>query len=54
MENISDSKKRLLKALAFFLRSKQIDEIKVSDLIKEAYISRSTFYRLFETKEDFF
>ncbi|QIL50336.1 TetR/AcrR family transcriptional regulator [Weissella coleopterorum] len=54
MKEISNSKKQLLKALAYFLNDKPIEEIKVSELINKAYISRSTFYRSFETKEEFF
>ncbi|MGH1942382.1 TetR-like C-terminal domain-containing protein [Enterococcus faecium] len=54
MKKISNSQKRLLKSLAYFLGFESIEEIKVSELIRKAEVSRSTFYRLFETKEDFF
>lgn len=54
MEKLSNSKKSLLAALAHFLSFEPVEEIKVSELIRKAEISRSTFYRLFETKEEFF
>ena len=54
MEKLSGSKQSLLEAFAYFLTFKTVEEIKVSELIRKAEVSRSTFYRLFETKEEFF
>lgn len=54
MGKLSGSNQRLLEALAYFLTFKSVEEIKVSELIRKAEVSRSTFYRLFETKEEFF
>lgn len=54
MEKLSHSKQRLLDALAYFLTYESVEDIKVSELIRKAQVSRSTFYRSFETKEGFF
>ncbi|OFI48557.1 hypothetical protein BG261_06575 [Floricoccus tropicus] len=53
-KKLPSSKEKLLEALSHQLTYRPIEEIKVSELINEAKISRSTFYRLFETKEIFF
>ncbi|KRM71431.1 TetR/AcrR family transcriptional regulator [Lacticaseibacillus brantae] len=54
MEKLSISKQKLLTALAYLLATEPVENIKVSELISKADVSRSTFYRVFETKESFF
>ena len=42
----------IFEALSKLLESKQYDEIKITEIINKAGISRATFYRNFSTKDD--
>ncbi len=52
MENMTASKKNCFKALSRLLKSRKIDTIYTNEIIDEAGISRSQFYRLFKDKYD--
>lgn len=47
------SKSKLLQALTELISDKQLESITVADLIRQAKVSRSTFYRDFIDKRDF-
>ncbi|REC31285.1 hypothetical protein CF160_01980 [Enterococcus pseudoavium] len=48
------SQQRLMKALADLLTSgKKLNQISIQAIVKQAKVSRSTFYRNFDSKEDF-
>ena len=49
---IIKTKKVLYMALVDLMREKTFEEIKVSDICKEAHINRSTFYNNFNDKYD--
>lgn len=44
---------KLLKAFSELLKVTNFDQIKVSDLVKEAQLSRQSFYNHYRSKEDF-
>lgn len=48
------TKNSIYGALVFLLKDKAFEEIKISDLCKNALINRSTFYAHFEDKYDLF
>lgn len=51
-ERNSYVKKQITEALIDFLKSKELSDISISEVTKKARVSRISFYRNFETKED--
>lgn len=53
-EVAAHQKQRLFKALAAVMTTNGYSNTTVDDVIKEAKVSRATFYQLFESKQDLF
>mgnify|MGYP004702182019 CR=1 FL=1 len=53
-KQLANSKLRLLEALAEIIKTQGIEEIKISEVISRAHVSHSTFYRFFQSKDNFF
>lgn len=51
-QRIIKTKNNLYKGLLITMKNKSFEEIKVSDICKEAHINRSTFYNNFNNKYD--
>lgn len=51
-QRIIKTKNNLYKGLLITMKNKSFEEIKVSDVCKEAHINRSTFYNNFNDKYD--
>ncbi len=51
-QRIIKTKNNLYKGLLITMKNKSFEEIKVSDICKEAHINRSTFYNNFNDKYD--
>lgn len=53
MASSDNTNLKLLKAFSELLKVTNFDQIKVSDLVKEAQLSRQSFYNHYRSKEDF-
>lgn len=51
-ENRSLTREAIETALLFFMESKQLSQITISELVKKAGVSRNAFYRNYHSKED--
>ncbi|MGT2803013.1 TetR/AcrR family transcriptional regulator [Streptococcus henryi] len=52
LENRSLTRESIETALLFFMETKQLSQITISELVKKAGVSRNAFYRNYHSKED--